>query len=105
MKTNNIAMKQILMEAEKEINKFYNSKNFLAAIITGEEKELSFDLYSKEDLKTQKLKSIQLVKEYKPLWLIYEEENNIYIFLKNSNGNIKNITLEDIPHCINYSRI
>lgn len=38
MKTNNTAMKQILMEAEKEINKFYNSKNFLAAIITGEEK-------------------------------------------------------------------
>ena len=73
MKTNNTAMKQILMEAEKEINKFYNSKNFLAAIITGEEKELSFDLYSKEDLKTQKLKSIQLVKEYKPLCLIYEE--------------------------------
>ena len=77
------------MEAEKEINKFYNSKNFLAAIITGEEKELSFDLYSKEDLKTQKLKSIQLVKEYKPLWLIYEEENNIYIFFKNSYNNTK----------------
>ena len=34
-----------------------------------------------------------------------EEENNIYIFFKNSNGNIENITLEDIPHCINYSRI